>query len=109
VIAGDLQDAESMKAALDLFGGWASRAWTAARTAWRWAAARARAGCSTHDPGIEDADVILLVGTNPRLEAPVLNARLRKRWMAGALQVGVIGEAADLTYAYDYLGAGPQR
>jgi NADH-quinone oxidoreductase subunit G len=36
----------------------------------------------------------------------VLNARLRKRWVAGALRVGVIGEQADLTYAYDYLGAG---
>ena len=57
--------------------------------------------------GLEDADVILLVGTNPRLEAPVLNARLRKRWMAGALKVGVIGEACDLTYDYEHLGAGP--
>ncbi len=58
--------------------------------------------------GIEDADVILLVGTNPRLEAPVFNARLRKRWLAGALRVGVIGEQTDLTYGYDCLGAGPQ-
>ena len=58
--------------------------------------------------GIENADVILMVGVNPRLEAPVLNARLRKRWVAGALRVGMIGEPADLTYAYDYLGAGPQ-
>ena len=51
--------------------------------------------------------MVLLVGTNPRLEAPVLNARLRKRWLAGALRIGVIGEQADLTYGYDYLGAGP--
>jgi NADH-quinone oxidoreductase subunit G len=58
--------------------------------------------------GIEDADVVLLVGVNPRLEAPVLNARLRKRWLAGALRVGVIGDAADLTYGYDHLGAGAQ-
>src|SRR5690606_29048451 len=57
--------------------------------------------------GIENADVVLLVGSNPRLEAPVFNARLRKRWLAGALRVGVIGEAADLTYDYDHLGAGP--
>jgi NADH-quinone oxidoreductase subunit G len=57
--------------------------------------------------GIEQADHILLVGTNPRLEAPVLNARLRKRWLAGALSVGLIGEAGDLTYPYDFLGAGP--
>ena len=58
--------------------------------------------------GIEDADVVLLVGVNPRLEAPVLNARLRKRWLAGALKVGVIGEQTDLTYPYEYLGAGPK-
>jgi NADH-quinone oxidoreductase subunit G len=38
----------------------------------------------------------------------VFNARLRKRWLAGALRVGVIGEQADLTYGYDYLGAGPE-
>jgi NADH-quinone oxidoreductase subunit G len=58
--------------------------------------------------GIEKADVVLLVGVNPRLDAPVLNARLRKRWLAGALRVGVIGEAADLTYPYEHLGAGPK-
>lgn len=57
--------------------------------------------------GIEEADMVLLVGTNPRLEAPVFNARLRRRWLAGALRVGLIGEQADLTYSYDYLGAGP--
>ena len=39
----------------------------------------------------------------------MLNARLRKRWMAGAMRVGVIGEQADLTYGYDYLGAGAGR
>jgi NADH-quinone oxidoreductase subunit G len=41
--------------------------------------------------------MILLVGANPRHEAPVLNARLRKAWLAGA-EIGLIGEAADLTY-----------
>ena len=58
--------------------------------------------------GIEKADAILIVGANPRREAAVLNARIRKRWRAGKLPVGVIGERADLTYAYDYLGAGPE-
>ncbi len=57
--------------------------------------------------GIEDADAILLIGANPRLEAPVLNARIRKAWLASRLPIGVIGEQADLTYDYDYLGAGP--
>ncbi len=56
--------------------------------------------------GIEDADAVLIVGSNPRLEAPVLNARIRKRWRRGDLKVGVIGEAADLTYETTYLGAG---
>jgi NADH-quinone oxidoreductase subunit G len=51
---------------------------------------------------------VLIIGANPRLEAPVLNARIRKRWRQGDLQVGVVGEAADLTYATTYLGAGPE-
>ncbi|HMP62025.1 MAG TPA: molybdopterin-dependent oxidoreductase, partial [Phenylobacterium sp.] len=109
VIAGDLQDAESMKAALDLFGGLGVASLDCRqdgmalgdgpRESWLFNATLA---------GIEEAEVILLVGTNPRLEAPVFNSRLRKRWLAGALRVGVIGEQADLTYGYDYLGAGPE-
>ncbi|MFC7400368.1 NADH-quinone oxidoreductase subunit NuoG [Chelatococcus sp. GCM10030263] len=58
--------------------------------------------------GIEDADAILIVGSNPRIEASVLNARIRKRWRTAPLPIGVIGEQVDLTYPYDYLGAGPQ-
>ncbi|WP_332116230.1 NADH-quinone oxidoreductase subunit NuoG [Azorhizobium caulinodans] len=57
--------------------------------------------------GIEEADAILLVGTDPRHEASVLNARIRKRWRQGGLKVALIGERVDLTYPYDYLGAGP--
>jgi len=108
VIAGDLQDAESMKAALDLFRGLGVQSvdcrqdgmalGEGPRESWLFNSTIA---------GIETADVILLVGVNPRTEAPVLNARLRKRWVAGALKVGVVGEQADLTYGYDYLGAGP--
>jgi NADH-quinone oxidoreductase subunit G len=56
--------------------------------------------------GIEQADALLIVGSNPRREAAVLNARIRKRWRTGQLKIGVIGVKADLTYAYDYLGAG---
>jgi NADH-quinone oxidoreductase subunit G len=58
--------------------------------------------------GIEEADAILLIGCNPRLEAPVLNARIRKRVARGGCSIGVIGEKADLTYAYHYMGAGPE-
>jgi NADH-quinone oxidoreductase subunit G len=57
--------------------------------------------------GIENADALLIVGSNPRREAAVLNARIRKRWRAGKFPIGVIGERADLTYPYEYLGAGP--
>jgi NADH-quinone oxidoreductase subunit G len=56
--------------------------------------------------GIEQADALLIVGSNPRKEAAVLNARIRKRWRSGQLKIGVVGAKADLTYAYDYLGAG---
>ncbi|HRN83984.1 MAG TPA: NADH-quinone oxidoreductase subunit NuoG [Hyphomicrobium sp.] len=56
--------------------------------------------------GIEKADAILLIGTNPRLEAAVLNARIRKRWRKGALTVGLVGERVDLAYPYEHLGSG---
>ena len=56
--------------------------------------------------GIEQADALLIVGSNPRKEAAVLNARIRKRGRTGQLKIGVIGAKADLTYTYDYLGAG---
>ena len=58
--------------------------------------------------GIEEADSILLIGTNPRREAAIVNARIRKHWGRGGLAVGVIGEQVDLTYPYEYLGAGPE-
>jgi NADH-quinone oxidoreductase subunit G len=57
--------------------------------------------------GIEQADAIMLIGTNPRKEAAVLNARIRKRYTQGDLLVGVVGEKADLTYEYADLGDGP--
>jgi NADH-quinone oxidoreductase subunit G len=57
---------------------------------------------------IDGADALLIVGSNPRKEATVLNARIRKRWRAGKFPIGVIGPKADLTYTYDYLGAGPE-
>ena len=54
------------------------------------------------------ADAVLLVGVNPRVEAPLLNARLRKAWLKGDMEIGLIGEQADLTFDYAYLGAGTQ-
>ncbi|MCS7268436.1 MAG: NADH-quinone oxidoreductase subunit NuoG [Geminicoccaceae bacterium] len=58
--------------------------------------------------GIEQADVCLLVGTNPRWEAPLVNARIRKRWRRGGFTVARIGAPFDLTYPVQDLGAGPQ-
>jgi NADH-quinone oxidoreductase subunit G len=58
--------------------------------------------------GVDQADAIFVIGSNPRREAPVLNARIRKRWLKGGVQMGLIGEEADLTYHYNHLGAGPQ-
>jgi len=60
--------------------------------------------------GIEQAGAILLIGTNPRTEAPVLNARILKRWRQsqGKVPIGLIGMPADLTYPFNHLGAGPE-
>ena len=59
--------------------------------------------------GIEQSDAIMLIGANPRREAPVLNARIRKRWRRGNIALGLIGEKADLTYPLTYYeGAGPE-
>ncbi|MFA6966917.1 NADH-quinone oxidoreductase subunit NuoG [Bosea sp. (in: a-proteobacteria)] len=56
--------------------------------------------------GIEQADALMIIGANPRKEAPILNARIRKRWLRGDFTLGLIGEKVDLTYDYAYLGAG---
>jgi len=56
--------------------------------------------------GIDQADALLILGSNPRKEAAVLNSRIRKRWRSGQLKIGVIGPKFDLTYGYDHLGAG---
>jgi NADH-quinone oxidoreductase subunit G len=58
--------------------------------------------------GIEQADAILLVGTNPRHEASMVNARIRKAWANGKVKIGLVGEKADLTYPYEHFGTGPQ-
>jgi len=54
--------------------------------------------------GIEEADELLLVGTCPRFEAPLVNARIRKAWVHNELNVSMVGKETDLTYTYDHLG-----
>ena len=58
--------------------------------------------------GLEEADAILLIGSNPRWEAPLINARIRKRFLTGELQVFGVGAPHDLSYQTDWVGAGPQ-
>ncbi|NXQ11428.1 NDUS1 oxidoreductase, partial [Peucedramus taeniatus] len=58
--------------------------------------------------GVEEADVLLLVGTNPRFEAPLFNARIRKSWLHNDLRVALVGSPVNLTYRYEHLGESPQ-
>ena len=57
--------------------------------------------------GIEEADAILLVATNPRHEAAVLNARIRKQWLRSNLEIGLVGESFDSTFELEHLGNDP--
>jgi NADH-quinone oxidoreductase subunit G len=108
-IAGDLADVEAMCALKDLMAALGS-----ANIDCRQDGAKLEAGArasyifNSSIAGIEDADAILLIGTNPRTEAPVLNARIRKRWLAGGCKIGVIGPQMDLTYRTTHVGTGPQ-
>ena len=108
VIAGDLCAVEDMFALRDLMDALGVKSIDCRQDGSALGEAGGRSGYLFNSTveGIEDADAILLVGSNPRLEAPVLNARIRKAWLASRLPIGVIGEQADLTYDYDYLGAG---
>ncbi|NCC22560.1 MAG: NADH-quinone oxidoreductase subunit G, partial [Alphaproteobacteria bacterium] len=58
--------------------------------------------------GIEEADAILIVGSNPRHEAALVNARIRKTWLQRRIKIGVIGAPVNLTYPYEHLGTGPR-
>jgi NADH dehydrogenase (ubiquinone) Fe-S protein 1 len=55
--------------------------------------------------GVEEADALLLVGTNPRYEAAVLNSRIRKRWMHSDLEIGLVGESFKSTFEFTHLGS----
>jgi NADH-quinone oxidoreductase subunit G len=58
--------------------------------------------------GIDEADAILLIGTNPRHEGTLVNARIRKRWLRGGCRVGMVGAPVDLGYPYQFIGNTPQ-
>jgi NADH-quinone oxidoreductase subunit G len=109
IIIGDLQSAEEIFSIKELANRLGIRSIDCRQDGSRLGELGGRAGYlfNTTIAGIEEADAILLVGTNPRLEAPVLNTRVRKRWLKGNCSIAMIGERADLTYDYEYLGAGP--
>ena len=110
-IAGDLCDVEGMKACLDLLRGLGVNN-TDCRQDGAMIGASGQRGeylFNSSIMGIEDADAILMIGTNPRIEAPLINARIRKAWLQGGLNIiGSVGEVVDLTYRAENLGAGPQ-
>ena len=58
--------------------------------------------------GIEEADAIVIIGSNPRYEAPLINARIRKAWLHNETEVDVIGSEINLSYTYNYHGNDPQ-
>ena len=107
-IAGDQCDAESMMALKGLMDGLGSTNIDCRQDGAKLGGG-SRSGYvfNTTIAGIEDADVCLIIGSNPRLEAPIINARLRKRAGAGGFRVGIVGENVDLTYRTEHLGAGP--
>ncbi len=107
-IAGDLASVEEMFALKDLLAKWGSTNLAVqGGDAFDPKLGRASYLFNPSIAGIEQADALVIIGANPRKEAAVLNARIRKRWRTGQLKIGVIGPQADLTYGYDYLGAGP--
>ena len=108
-IAGDLVDAEAMLALKDLLTALGSPHIDCRQDGARLGGG-ARAGYlfNTTIAGIEDADACLLIGTNPRWEAALVNARLRKRYLMGGFHLAAVGPAVDLTYKVEHLGAGPE-
>ncbi len=106
-IAGDLACAESMTALKDLTMAVGSK-----NIDCRQDGAKLDASCrggyvfNTTIAGIEEADACLIIGTNTRKEAPIVNARLRKRYLMGGFSAGMVGENVDLTFSCENLGAG---
>jgi NADH-quinone oxidoreductase subunit G len=107
-IVGDLVDCEAMVALKELMARLESPHLDCRQDGAKLdPAARSGYLFNTTIAGIEQADLCLLIGTNPRLEASLVNVRLRKRWRQGGFTAARIGPPADLTYPVVELGAGP--
>ena len=104
-IVGDLAAAEEIKALKDLMIALGTASLDCRQDGSKLALG-ARPGYlfNTTIAGVEAADALLLIGCNPRWEAPVFNARIRKSWVNGNLKIANIGEAVDLTYPVEQLG-----
>jgi NADH-quinone oxidoreductase subunit G len=108
-LAGNLADAEGILALKDLFTALGSANLDCRQDgAYADAARRDFYTFNTSIAGIEAADALLIIGSNPRREAPLINARIRKRWLRGGLRIALIGADADLTYDFDRIGDGPE-
>ncbi len=107
-IAGDLCDAESMFALKGLMDAVGSPNLDCRQDGAKLSTG-ARAGylMNTTIAGLETADAVLLIGSNPRWEAPLVNTRLRKAWLQGGAAIAAVGPQIDLTYPCENLGAGP--
>jgi NADH-quinone oxidoreductase subunit G len=105
-VAGDLACCESMLALKDLMAQLASPNLDCRQDGARLEPApRASYLFNTTIAGIEAADACLLIGTNPRVEAAIINARIRKRYRMGSrFPIGLIGPKVELTYRYEHLG-----
>jgi NADH-quinone oxidoreductase subunit G len=108
-IAGDLSGAEEMFALKQLLGRFGSTSFDCRQDGAKLDPSLGRASYifNSRIEGIDHADAILLIGTDPRLEAAVLNARIRRRWRQGGLSIAAVGARADLNYAVDWLGDTP--
>jgi NADH-quinone oxidoreductase subunit G len=107
-VAGDLCDAESMLACKHFMGALGSSNLDCRQDGAALDGSRREFYLfNTTIAGIDEADAVLFVGCNPRREAPVLNARIRKRWLLGGFSAGLIGENVDITYDYEHVGDGP--
>src|SRR6202023_4024808 len=106
-IAGDLCDAEAMFALKELLTGLGATSLDCRQDGAK-LDTRCRAAYlfNTTIAGIEQADFCLLVGTNPRWEAPLVNARLRKHYVQGGFRIAAIGPTLDLTFPVEMLGDG---
>jgi NADH-quinone oxidoreductase subunit G len=109
VLAGPLVEAESLFLAKQLFGQRLGSPYLECRTdgAKLTAGIRASYLFNSGIAGIEQADALLLVGTNPRHEAPLINARIRKGYLQHDHVVGLIGAPAKLNFPYQFLSSSP--